>query len=142
MDTQQDFSKKIVIVLRKDVASWQLTNTVAHIAAYLGNKMKASFDTGDYFESKDGLLYPRNSQYPIVTLGASEKELKNIVSLMRESDMLWIAYVQEMIDLIDDNELADILKTKDSHEMDILGVGVFGSVDELKTFTKRLSLWK
>ncbi|MBI3442534.1 MAG: hypothetical protein HY007_02105 [Candidatus Sungbacteria bacterium] len=45
----QDFSKKMTVVLREDLASWQLTNTIGHIAAYLGNKMSEPFDTGEFF---------------------------------------------------------------------------------------------
>lgn len=47
----QDFSKKIVIVVDKNLESWQVLNTVAHISAYLGNKMKVKFGTGDFFET-------------------------------------------------------------------------------------------
>ena len=49
----QDFSKKMTVVLREDLVSWQLTNTIGHIAAYLGNKMSEPFDTGEAFVSKD-----------------------------------------------------------------------------------------
>ncbi|MHB8652168.1 MAG: hypothetical protein ACYC8S_03475 [Minisyncoccota bacterium] len=57
----------MTIVVREDVASWQLTNTVGHIAAYLGNKMSVPFDTGEHFVSRDGTSFPRNSQFPVVT---------------------------------------------------------------------------
>ena len=138
----QDFSKKMTIVLREDLASWPLTNTIGHIAAYLGNKMADPFDTGKYFASKDGFDLPRNSQYAIVALKATKDELKDLAARLRGGSLSHIVYVQEMIDMIDDEELAKALSTVSSAEMDILGIGVFGPKDELKKLTGTLQLWK
>lgn len=44
---KQDFSKKIAIIVDRKLESWQVFNTIAHIAAYIGNKMEDKFDTGD-----------------------------------------------------------------------------------------------
>lgn len=138
----QDFSRKMTIVLRDDLVSWQLTNTIGHVAAYLGNKMSEPFDTGDYFISKDNLNYPRNSQFPIITLKAARDDLLRLVEKLRQSKLLWITYVQEMIDMIDDEELAKSLNNKSSTEMNVLGVGIFGLKEDLKLLTDGLRLWK
>ena len=138
----QDFSKKMSIVLRDDLASWQLTNTVGHIAAYLGNKMSEPFDTGANFVSKDGINFPRNYQFAVVVLSATPNDLKKLAAKLYNSDLCWIAYTQEMIDLIDDNELVQALSLVPADEMNILGIGVFADKDKLKELTGRLHLWK
>ena len=138
----QDFSKKMTIVLREDLTSWQLTNTIGHIAAYLGNKMPEPFDTGDYFVSKDVINFPRNSQFAVVALKATKSELKNLATKLRDIDLSWIVYVQEMIDMIDDEELAKKLNEIQADEMNILGIGMFGGKDQLKELTGSLRLWK
>ena len=138
----QDFSKKMTVVLRQDLASWQLTNTVGHIAAYLGNKMSEPFDTGEYFVSKDGINFPRNSQFAVVALSATKDELKNLAAKLRNTKLSSIVYVQEMIDMIDDEELAKTLNNIKSDEMNILGIGIFGPKDKLKELTGALKLWK
>ena len=138
----QDFSRKMSIVVREDVASWQLTNTVGHVAAYLGNKMSEQFDTGDSFVSKDSIHFPRNSQFPIVVLRATKDDLSALAVKLRASQLLWIVYVQDMIDMIDDEELARAFNSVTSEKMNILGIGVFGSKDELKALTGTLPLWK
>jgi len=132
----------MTIVLREDLASWQLTNTIGHIAAYLGNKMEEPFDTGENFVTKDNLAIPRNSQFAIVALKASNEELKNLSGQLRNSVLSWIVYVQEMIDMIDDKELARSLSQIESDKLNILGIGLFGSKDELKKITGNLKLWK
>ncbi len=138
----QDFNKKITIVTREDVASWQLTNTIGHIAAYLGNKMPEKFDTGEFFATKYGVNLPRNSQYPVVVLRASASDLGDLASKMRATNLTWIVYVQEMIDMIDDEELARALINTASEKLDILGIGMFGHKDELKSLTGHIKLWK
>ncbi len=141
-NNMQDFSKKMTIVVREDIASWQLTNTVGHIAAYLGNKMSAPFDTGKYFASSDGLDFPRNSQFPLVVLSSSKNNLEDLSLKLRDSDLLWIVYVQEMIDMTNDDEIAESLKNISSQAMDILGIGIFGAKEKLKEFTGAFKLWK
>jgi hypothetical protein len=120
---------------------------VAHISAYLGNKIGENFGTDEYFISEDGLNFPRNSQYAIVALKASVTDLKNLVLKLQTEEiaaknMLWIAYVQEMIDMIDDNELATAFQKKAANGMDLLGIGIFGTKEDLKILTGKLSLWK
>jgi len=138
----QDFSRKMTIVLREDLASWQFTNTVGHIAAYLGNKMTEPFDTGEYFISKDGLNLPRNSQFAVVALSATKDELRKLSISLHDTKLPRIIYVQEMIDMIDDNELAQAISTVPTDALDILGIGIFGPKDELKGLTGSLKLWK
>lgn len=139
---EQDFSRKMVIAVREDMASWQLTNTVGHIAAVLGNKLKDNFDTGESFTSKDGMQLRRNSQYAIVAVKATSENLKSLIEELNKSELLWVAYTQDMMDLIDDNELVNVIGEKTLDELDILGVGIFGTKDELKPLTGKLSLWK
>ncbi|HEY1041776.1 MAG TPA: DUF2000 family protein [Candidatus Paceibacterota bacterium] len=139
---EQDFSRKMSIAVREDMVSWQLTNTIGHIAAVLGNKLKDNFDTGEYFSSKEGIQLRRNSQYAIVALKASSSELKNLIQKLQEGNFLWVAYTQDMMDLIDDSELVGVIGDKTLDELDILGVGIFASKDDLKTLTGKLSLWK
>jgi len=138
----QDFSKKMTVVLREDLASWQLTNTIGHITAYLGNKMSEPFDTGEFFVSKDGINFPRNSQFAVVALRATKDELKDLELKLRSTTITKIVYVQEMIDMIDDEELAQALNQLNGDEMDILAIGIFGPKDELKNLTGSLKLWK
>lgn len=138
----QDFSKKMAIVVDKNLQSWQVLNCVAHIVAYLGNKMKDKFDTGDYFETKDGKLHPRNSQYPIIVFSADDSQLKNLMNDIRQSGFLYIGFIKEMIEINDDEEIVKILSGRKDSEVEYLGIGVFGHNEPVKTLTKKFSLWR
>ena len=139
---QQDFTKKIVIVLNRELENWQALNSVAHIAAYLGNKMKERFDTGEYFTTKDKIQYPRNSQYPIIILSAKPGQLPNLFHKVKNSGLLFHVFIQEMIDTTDDNSISTVVSQKTEAQMKYLGVGIFGENDSVTAITKNYSLWK
>lgn len=139
----QDFSKKIVAVLNKDEEEkWKVMNALGHITAFLGNKMDTAFDTGDYFVTKDGIKHPRNSQYPVITLSATNKQLVNLIKKVRESGLLYIGYVHEMVETGDDMKLEKMIADKEDQNMAYLGIGIFGGAEKVNALTKGLSLYK
>lgn len=140
---QQDFSRRAIIVVRKDLESWQIGNTIAHVGAYLGNKLWNSFATGERFTTKDAAAYPRNSQYPFIIKRAnSSAQLRTLLEKARKAGVLHHAFVREMIDFADDAKLQEALGQKTDSEIELLGVGVFGSNDETSTLTKKFGLWE
>jgi len=139
--SRQDFTQKLVVVINPDLPAWQVMNTSAHIAAFLGNKMSADFDTGKYFTTKDGANLPRNTQYPIVTLTASPSQLKHLMAEVRKTNLLYIGYVPEMMVTTDDKKLAGLLAAKDDFEIDYAGIGLFGPKNEVDALTQKYPLW-
>jgi hypothetical protein len=139
---QQDFSKRIAIVIKKDIESWQVLNAASHIAAYLGNKMGDSFGTGEYFVTKDGKKHSRNSQYPIVIFSAKSGELKKFIEEVRASGLLYIGFFREMIETTDDGEIETIFENKLDQDVEYYGIGIFGENEKVKPLVKKFSLWK
>src|ERR1019366_1394687 len=75
IDKQQDFTRKIAIILDKTLESWQAFNAATHIAAYIGNALGENFSTGKTFITRDSVPYPRNTQYPLFFLRAKRSQL-------------------------------------------------------------------
>ncbi len=141
--SEQDFTKRLTIVVRKDIEGWQAANAIAHIAAYLGNRLGEDFDTGDAFIAADGVAFPRNSQYPIILKSADSSEaLHEALSEARKEGVLYLAFARNMIDHSDDRELEESLRAKPSGEIELLGLGVFGENEQIKALTKPFGLWK
>ncbi len=138
----QDFAKRIAIVVSEGLEEWQVLNAVAHVAAQIGNKMKEPFDTGESFDTKDGVKHPRNSQYPIVTLCAKAGDMAVFAKAVRESGLPHLGFFREMIETTVDNEIVEILKNKTEEDIEYLAIGVFGSNEVVKPLTKKFSLWK
>ena len=139
----QDKTKKIVLVLRKDLESWQLTNTVGHLSAFLGaNIGKEKITSVSTFKTKDSEI-PADSQYPVITMAAkSSEQLFNLLKRVEENNLIHLAFTKDMIDYNDDVELADALVKQDKSKLDYLGIGIFGENEIIVLLTKKFSLWK
>ena len=138
---QQDFNQKIVIVVREDLPSWQAMNTIAHVSGYLGNKID-TFLSDDNFVTGDGKVHPRNSQYAIIILKNSEKGLRRFMQRVRQSSLLYHGFIREMIETTDDTEIQQIVGNKRDDQIEYLGIGVFGPIEQVDELTKGMSLWK
>lgn len=138
---KQNFDKKMVIVVEKELGEWKLLNALSHMGAFLGNKMPDSFDTGVYFETKDGQKLPRNSQFPIVVLSATKSQIKELTKSAQKEGTLFITFTKDMIETTDDKKLGKMLSEQDSEYLDYLGIGLFGKKSELDEITKGLNLW-
>lgn len=139
---KQDKTKKAVIILNKELEGWQLTNTISHLSAYLGNQIGNNFSSRPSFVSKDGIEFPANSQYPFISMSASGNQLQNLFTKIKKTDLKYLVYTQDMIDLGDDIELQKNYEKKNFEELDIIGIGVFGKNEEIDKLTKKFSLWK
>ncbi|HUO50518.1 MAG TPA: DUF2000 domain-containing protein [Candidatus Paceibacterota bacterium] len=140
--SEQDFSQRLILVIRNDIEPWQVANTIAHISAYIGNKLGATFGTGDNFQTCDNVMYPRNSQYPIIIKRASSHEqLKNFSEKVRASGLLFHVFIREMIDHTNDADLQEVLGQKLDSDVELLGVGVFGPNNQVTVLSKKFGLW-
>lgn len=138
---QQDFNQKIVIVVREDLPSWQAMNTVAHISGYLGNKID-TFLSDENFITSDGINHPRNSQYAIILLKNTEKGLRRFMQRVRQSGLLYHGFIREMIETTDDAEIQQIIGGKRDDQIEYLGIGIVGPIEQVDELTKGMSLWK
>ena len=142
MQPEQDFTKKIVIVLDKTLEQWQALNAVAHISAYIGHKLGDRFGTGEFFDTQDGVQHPRNSQFAIIILRAKQTQLPNLMAKVRESRLLYHGFIKEMIETTDDSEIVDIVSRKDDKDIEYLGIGIFGDVEAVNALTKNYQTWR
>ncbi len=139
----QDFSKKIVAVVNKDLEPWRVVNSVAHMTAIIGNKVsKDSLTSGDVFEASDDTAIPRNSQYPIIIKRASEKELHKLHQKVRAEALVHHVFIKEMQDTTNDQEIVDTLKNQKMTDTVFYGVTFFADNDQADLLTKDLQLWQ
>ncbi len=139
---KQDFSHKAAVIVRKDLPSWKAMNATAHVGAYLGNKMGVNFGTGEYFITKDGKDLPRNSQYAIIILVASESELHDVLQEVENKRMLHLAFNKDMIETTDDTKLGKMIEEQDEKDIELYAVGFFGDNEEVEKISKRFALWE
>lgn len=138
---KQNFDKKIVMIVEKELGEWKLLNALSHMAAFIGNKMPDTFDTGTHFVTKDGVKLPRNSQFPIVVLSATKSQIRELMGKSQKQGVLAMTFTKDMIETTDDKKLEKMIGEQDSDHIEYLGVGMFGKKSELDDITRGLSLW-
>ena len=141
---KQDLSKKLVTIINEEVTGWKLLNTVGHLGAMLGNTLeKEAIVSRPTFETKDGIKLPANSQYPLLAFSTTNSQLHTLMSILsKRKDVKYLVYTMDMIDTGIDDKLAKIYSEKESKELYICGIGIFGKKDIVEKLTKKFSLYK
>lgn len=139
----QDFSKRIVAVVRKDLEAWRVANAVAHMSTIMGNKIPQNMLTsGEVFSDANDNSIPRNSQYPIIIMRADEKTLHKLHTQAQKSGLIHHVFIKEMQDTTNDNEIVESLSDKDLEKIEYYGVSFFADNKIADQLTKGLQLWK
>ncbi len=139
---QQDFNKRIAIIINKSLPVWQSMNALAHIAAHYGHFLKDSYSTGQYFISKDSCNIPRNTQYPIIVFETNSDALQLFCKETKAlSEVEKMYFVKEMIETANDEEIQKSIGDHNFNEIEFLGVGIFGENSLVKKLTKKFKLW-
>lgn len=139
----QDFTKRIVAVVNKNLESWQVANAVAHMNAIIGNELpKDQLVSGDYFVGEDDVALPRNSQYPIIIMQAAEKDLHKLYDKVRAKKLTHHVFIKEMQDTSNDQEIVKILQSQPIDGTTFYGVSFFAPNPVADELTKNLQLWK
>jgi lysyl-tRNA synthetase class 2 len=139
----QDFSKRIVTVLNKDLEAWQAANAVAHMNAIIGNEIpKNQLVSGDYFVGSDEVAIPRNSQYPIIIMRADEKTLHKLHDRIMDKNLIHHIFIKEMQQTSNDQEITDALQSQPIADTIFYGLTFFAPNELADELTKNLQLWK
>lgn len=139
----QDFGKRIVAVVNKELEPWQVTNAVAHMTAIIGNEVsKQQFTSGDVFVAQDNGALPRNSQYPIMIKRASEKDLHKLYKNVTAEGLLHHVFIQEMQDTTDDKAITEALGAKTLDDTVFYGVTFFATNEQADKLAKNFQLFK
>lgn len=139
----QKFSKRIVAVVNKELEPWRVTNAVAHMSAIIGNEIdKKELTSGDYFVGSDGITLPRNSQYPIIIMRASESDLHKLYAKVADKKLTHHVFIKEMQDTTDDKAIVDTLKNQPITDTNFYGLTFFASNELADELTKNFQLWE
>lgn len=138
----QDFSKRIIAVVRKDLEPWRVANAVAHMQAIIGNKIPhKDLTSGDYFVGTDGIALPRNSQYPIIIMKGDEKDLHKLHKKVSEKKLPSHVFIKEMQDTTNDEEIVMTLQNQSIENTEFYGVSFFADNETVAELTKNFQLW-
>lgn len=135
--------KKVVIVVGDALEPWIVLNVVGHLSLAIGAAL--SKELMGRFEHVDASGYQHRGicKYPIVVLKAKHAKISEIITIARSSPGLIMSdYPKQMLDTRHDDELTEAIASTKGDEFQYFGVLLYGSPEELKALTGKLSLWK
>ncbi|MBU2702950.1 hypothetical protein Ga0466249_004085 [Sporomusaceae bacterium BoRhaA] len=131
------FEKKIVIILRNDLLTWQKLN----IAAFLMSGISGTQDIiGEPYRDADGINYLPMSQQPIMIYSADGEQIKKILkkALNKEVDMS--IYTEEIFKTYNDEDNRAKVAEYKTDDLNIVGIGMIGKKNHVDRLVKGLSL--
>lgn len=136
-------AQKFVAVLNKKIEPGKLMNALGHMAAGLaggyGTGQEMSFLE---YQDKDGGSHPNISHFPFIILRAdNSNQIRTIRNEAKARGIMFTDFTSTMT-VGTSAEQQERTKNTPEAELEYWGICLFGSTNELKEFTGKLSLFK
>ena len=118
------YETKTALVLRRDLATWQIANVAAFLAG--GLAATHSYLKGGPYVDAGGRAYSPLTREPIFVLGATLDELRRTHQRALSRELVPAIYIEEMFKTAndDDNRAAFVAAPLDA--LNFVGIGVHG----------------
>lgn len=117
-----NLEKKIAIVVREDLLTWQKLNVTAFLASGFG-----TLDImGERYKDKSGKVYLPMSGQPILVYAANKEEMKTILAKAVNRDIEISIYNEEMFSTNNDVDNRAMIEKYETEELEPVGIGLCG----------------
>ncbi len=134
------YDTKTALILRKDLASWQ----VANVAAFLAGGLVGTHPhlKGEPYRDGGGRAYTALIREPVFVYGASLEELLCSLLCFLSRELVPAIYIEAMFKTTNDADNRAALAAAPADALDFVGVGVHGprkTVDKITNSLKFLA---
>lgn len=137
------FTHKFVAVLNKKIPVANLMNALGHMTAGLVGSTKQLKDMrfGDY-QDKNGGLHRSISDNPFIILAAdNSNKIRTLRNELINCNIEFIDFTSTMTLGTYVEQQAKTLETPEL-ELEYFGICMFGPIEQINQYTKKLSLWR
>lgn len=135
-------TKKIVAVIDEKLTKGLAMNALGHLSVSIGNKLSKDWMGKSKIEDADGFTHTGISKYPYIVLKASEKELRQLVKLLRASkDVVYADYSDVMFKTGKDSELIKKMGNTKESSIKYAGVIIAGGSVLVESYTQGFKLY-
>lgn len=122
-----NLDKKIAIVVRENLLTWQKLNVTAFLASGFG-----TLDImGENYKDKSGKIYLPMSGQPILVYSASKEEMKEILSKAVNREIEISIYNEEMFSTNNDVDNRAMIEKYATEEIEPVGLGLCGKKNHI-----------
>jgi hypothetical protein len=118
------YETKTALVLRSDLAKWQIAN----VAAFLAGGLAATHDylKGGTYVDAAGRSYSPLTREPIFVLGATLEELRRTHQRALSRELVPAVYIEEMFKTANDDDNRAAFAAAPVEALNFVGIGVHG----------------
>lgn len=117
-----NLDKKIAIVVREDLLTWQKLNVTAFLASGFGTQDIM----GENYKDKSGKVYLPMSGQPILVYSANREEMKAILAKAVNREIEISIYNEEMFSTNNDVDNRAMIEKYATEEIEPVGLGLCG----------------
>jgi hypothetical protein len=118
------YETKTALVLRRDLAAWQMANVAAFLAGGLAGTHRHM--TGEPYRDAAGRAYTALIREPVFVFGASLDELRRTQQRALSRELVPAIYIAPMFATTNDADNRAAVAAADSEALDLVGVGIHG----------------
>jgi hypothetical protein len=118
------YPTKTALVIRADLASWQ----VANVAAFLSGGLAGTYPeiVGEPYQDADGRLYTPMIREPIFIYGATSAELTRTHGRALNRDIRFAVYTEPLFKTANDADNRANVAVTPTAALDLVGIGLHG----------------
>jgi hypothetical protein len=118
------YETKTALILRKDLAPWQIAN----VAAFLAGGLAASHShfKGEPYKDAAGRPYSVLIREPVFVYGATLEELQRTHARALSRELVPAAYIEAMFKTANDADNRTVFAAAPADALDLVGLGVHG----------------
>jgi hypothetical protein len=132
------YETKTALVLRRDLAPWQIAN----VAAFLAGGMAATEAhlKGEPYRDATGRTYSALIREPIFVFGASLEELRRTHGRAQSRELVPAVYIEEMFKTTNDADNRAAFAAAPTDALNLVGLGIHGPRKTIDKVTNSLKL--
>jgi hypothetical protein len=118
------YETKTALILRKDLAPWQIAN----VAAFLAGGLAASHShlKGEPYKDAAGRPYSVLIREPVFVYGATLEELQRTHARALSRELVPAAYIEAMFKTANDADNRTVFAAAPADALDLVGLGIHG----------------
>jgi hypothetical protein len=134
------YDTKTALVLRKDLAAWQMANVAAFLAGGLAGTHAQMM--GEPYRDADDRTYTALIREPVFVFGATPEELRRTHQRALSRELVPAIYIEPMFTTTNDADNRAAVAAAPVDALDFVGIGVHGprkTIDKIVNGLKFLS---
>jgi hypothetical protein len=134
------YDTKTALVLRRDLALWQVANVAAFLAGGLAGTH--SHLMGELYKGGDGTPYTALIREPVFVYGGTVEELRRTHQRALSRELVPAVYIEAMFATANDADNRAVFAAAPGDALDFVGIGVHGprkTIDKVVNSLKFLS---